>query len=246
MKSMEEMFGKPEDDKDAPAVIDLGNGLKAINLSTLLGIKPDGIKPDDSEVESIISSLFETLFGPAPKQEPRGKTLADIVADMKQEVPITITTPDGGTTFIKPEAGISKAPAKEPKPKRHLEPIETDDNGVILKASGLSVIHFHEDESVKGKGMTVCYRDLRNTTSLVKNQKVVTISTSIVHPEDTFSKKKGTEIALKNFLKGDTVNLPLLPGLDIVDTLITYFWTHSGKYSTQFMSGIASGLLGTE
>lgn len=77
------------------------------------------------------------------------------------------------------------------------EETDTRNNGELLEAHGLKLVHIRPNSDFTGRGMTVAYRTL--------NKNVIEIATAIVHTNDTFSKKVGARIAINNFIAGRTV-----------------------------------------
>lgn len=74
---------------------------------------------------------------------------------------------------------------------------DTRNNGELLKAHGLKLVHIRPHNDFGGRGMTVAYKDA--------NKNVIEIATAIVHTNDTFTKKTGARVAIENFVAGRTV-----------------------------------------
>jgi hypothetical protein len=85
-------------------------------------------------------------------------------------------------------------------------------------------------------GMTIAYED--PAKNRINNPRTFRFSTAIVHPDDTFSRKIGTATAIRNFNEGNVATLPILGGLDIVQTLKSYFYYFDDKLSTEFDAGL--------
>jgi len=74
-----------------------------------------------------------------------------------------------------------------------------------FEAQGIRVLHVFNKRRPHG-GFTVAYRPCSN----FKNSKMVECAVSTCSAEDTFNKRKGTQIALNNFGNGKTIDLPIL------------------------------------
>jgi hypothetical protein len=75
-------------------------------------------------------------------------------------------------------------------------------NGELLAKHGLQVMHFHPGIGLPG--MTVAYR------VPFRSSNVLEIATAITHPNDTFTKKIGTRIAVEAFVAGRTAYVPIV------------------------------------
>lgn len=113
--------------------------------------------------------------------------------------------------------GTEETPASEP---RWTEPFATDDNGPALLHNGLRVVHFHGVDDPYN-GMTVAFRNPKGYNG--PRPSTIEISTAVCHPKDRFNKKEGTAQAIRNFLDGKTVIIPVLHGLDVAQSIKTYF-----------------------
>ena len=74
---------------------------------------------------------------------------------------------------------------------------DTRNNGELLAAHGLRLVHVRPENDFRGRGMTIAFREV--------NRNVIEISTAIVHTNDTFTKKVGARVAIENFVAGRTV-----------------------------------------
>jgi hypothetical protein len=81
-----------------------------------------------------------------------------------------------------------------------------------IEAEGLTIQHFRPTlEAVRGTfygvsqtgGMTVAYRQQRSNS-------FVEIATAICHPGDGYDRKRGTQVAVEQFLAGHVIRIPLL------------------------------------
>lgn len=116
------------------------------------------------------------------------------------------TTTETGKTLAELAKDIVTA---EPTP-------ELPPNGELLKANELRVMHFRPNRT--HRGFTIAYKR--------KNRNVVEIATSIVHTNDTFTKKVGTRLAVEAFVAGRTTYLPIPSGCkqtDLTHALFYYF-----------------------
>ena len=73
---------------------------------------------------------------------------------------------------------------------------EKINNSEALERTGLRIIHFNNNFAP----MTVAYKQI--------NKSHVKVATAVCHSADTFTKKIGTQIAIKNFEAGNTIILP--------------------------------------
>ena len=69
----------------------------------------------------------------------------------------------------------------------------------------IGIVHIHDSDYPKG-GLTVAFQK----TNEYKSGRMVTVSVAVCSPEDTFSRKIGTQHALEKFFNGETIQLPLL------------------------------------
>ena len=76
-------------------------------------------------------------------------------------------------------------------------------DGSYARANGISIIHSF-DVYCPTDGFTIAYRKANN----YKNCRMVEVAIAYCSPHDTFSKKKGSKIAVTNFLEGKTVLVP--------------------------------------
>lgn len=98
--------------------------------------------------------------------------------------------------------------------------------GEVLEALGLRVTHIHPVPATTGlewqfsprTSTTVVYRPRQDVNHTIE------ISTAVCSANDTFSKKRGLELALERWTNGQRVNLPALnvPQSD-VSLLKSYF-----------------------
>jgi hypothetical protein len=70
-------------------------------------------------------------------------------------------------------------------------------NTDLLANSGLRIVHCHYEGA---RAVTIAYERI--------NRSHLKISTAVCHKADTFSKKMGTQTAIKNFQKGNTIVVP--------------------------------------
>lgn len=99
-------------------------------------------------------------------------------------------------------------------------PEDTRNSGELLVELGLKVIHFRPNTQYGRTlhGLTVVYKELH------RNSNVIEVATAIVHPKDTFTKRTGVRLAVKAFVAGRTVCLPVLyKKRPATHTLMHYF-----------------------
>lgn len=79
---------------------------------------------------------------------------------------------------------------------------------LMLKAKlcGVGIVHIKEHNSWRKGGMTVAFKKCNQ----YKNGRMVEVAVAVCSPEDTFSRKIGTQVALEKFFSGETIELPLL------------------------------------
>jgi hypothetical protein len=101
--------------------------------------------------------------------------------------------------------------------------IANETMGDWLKELGLRVVHIRPDTDPsqwhgRHNGVTVVYLPRRD------NRHTIEVATAICSTTDTFSRKKGLQLALTRFLQGKTTNLPANHGeYNDVELLKTYF-----------------------
>ena len=71
-------------------------------------------------------------------------------------------------------------------------------------------VHIFDTSKCKG-GLTVAFRQ----SGRFKTGRMVDVAVATCSIEDTFSRKIGANIALRNFFEGNTISLPLLLGYDV-------------------------------
>ena len=74
------------------------------------------------------------------------------------------------------------------------------------KVCGVGLVHIHEHDSWRKGGMTVAFKKCNQ----YKHGRMVEVAVSVCSPEDVFSRKIGTLLALDKFFSGHTIDLPLL------------------------------------
>lgn len=74
------------------------------------------------------------------------------------------------------------------------------------KVCGVGIVHIHEHNSWRKGGMTVAFKKCNQ----YKHGRMVEVAVSVCSPEDIFSRKIGTKMALEKFFDGYTIELPLL------------------------------------
>jgi len=79
---------------------------------------------------------------------------------------------------------------------------------MLLKAKicGVGIVHIKDDEGWRKGGMTIAYKK----SSRYKSGRMVEVAVAVCSPEDTFSRKIGTKIALEKFFLEQVIELPLL------------------------------------
>jgi hypothetical protein len=79
---------------------------------------------------------------------------------------------------------------------------------LMLKAKlcGVGIVHIKEHDTWRKGGMTVAFRKCNQ----YKSGRMVEVSVATCSPEDTFSRKIGTKMALEKFFSGERIELPLL------------------------------------
>ena len=79
---------------------------------------------------------------------------------------------------------------------------------MLLKAKlcGVGIVHIKEHDTWRKGGMTVAFRKCNQ----YKSGRMVEVAVAVCSPEDTFSRKIGTSMALQKFFSGETIELPLL------------------------------------
>lgn len=94
-------------------------------------------------------------------------------------------------------AKVVKLPTKEPvkKPK----PINNEQLVKDFHADGGRIVHRRSNKTARG--VTFAYR--------VKGKRVE-VATAVQHPHDCFTKKIGTQLAIKHFREGKTITLPMV------------------------------------
>jgi len=69
----------------------------------------------------------------------------------------------------------------------------------------VGLVHIHDSDYPKG-GLTVAFQKSNEYNS----GRMVTVAVAVCSPEDTFSRKIGSQQALEKFFNGETIQLPLL------------------------------------
>jgi len=79
---------------------------------------------------------------------------------------------------------------------------------MLLKAKlcGVSIVHIKEHDGWRKGGMTVAFRKCNE----YKHGRMVEVAVAVCSPEDIFSRKIGTKMALEKFFSNKTIELPLL------------------------------------
>lgn len=77
---------------------------------------------------------------------------------------------------------------------------------------GVGIVHIFRKYDPKG-GLTIAFRKV----SPYKNGRMVELAVATCSPEDAFSKKIGTTLALQSWFNGETIKLPLLIGYEDED-----------------------------
>jgi hypothetical protein len=83
-------------------------------------------------------------------------------------------------------------------------PKEKIDNTQLLKDTGLRIRHIRRNsrefpDSTATRDVTIAYRDGGDT---------IEIATAVVHPNDCFSRKMGTKLAVEGFQAGKVTRIP--------------------------------------
>lgn len=89
---------------------------------------------------------------------------------------------------------------KAPKPKINNEAIVMD-----AMSKGVRVKHFitgNNGGRGKPEGYTIAYRKIN------RNSRTCEVAVAVCHPNDCFSRKHGTQIALTNFFEGKRIVVP--------------------------------------
>ena len=97
--------------------------------------------------------------------------------------------------------------------------IQGETMGDYLKEQGLRVAHIHGDGYLRASGWhtTVVYEPRQS------NKHTIRVATAVCGPRDTFSKKKGLELAMARWDAGQTTLLPPVGESDDIQTLKAYF-----------------------
>ena len=79
---------------------------------------------------------------------------------------------------------------------------------MLLKAKlcGVGIVHIKDHDGWRKGGMTVAFRK----SNQYKYGRMVEVAVATCSPEDTFSRKIGTKMALEKFFGGERIELPLL------------------------------------
>jgi hypothetical protein len=108
----------------------------------------------------------------------------------------TYTNDDGGLLYYRDSGRMIGGGTNYPTLTTKV--VEKVDNGDLLKTHGLSVVHINRVGY--GRSVTVAFKSGKST---------VQIATAITHPDDTFTKKIGTQKAVEAFLAGKVITVPL-------------------------------------
>lgn len=79
-----------------------------------------------------------------------------------------------------------------------------NNTALLASAPGVKVVHVRPDGNsprLRRKAMTVAFRQNHKGHN-------IEIATAIVNPDDAFSRKIGTKLAVENFLDGKTTTIP--------------------------------------
>lgn len=80
---------------------------------------------------------------------------------------------------------------------------------MLLKAKlcGVGIVHIKSDEGGWRKGgMTIAFKKSNH----YPRGRMVEVAVAVCSPDDTFSRKVGTKLALEKFFSGEVIELPLL------------------------------------
>jgi hypothetical protein len=100
--------------------------------------------------------------------------------------------------------------ANEALRRAHEQNLRNEERRVLIADAhdiGVGIVHIFCQYSNKG-GLTVAFKKCSPHVS----GRMVEVAVATCSPEDTFSKKIGTHLALNSWFNGETIKLPLLGG----------------------------------
>src|SRR5574343_208892 len=76
----------------------------------------------------------------------------------------------------------------------------------VIKTQNLGIIHSFDREYTKG-GVTIVFNKTSSKPTNSKKHNIVSVSTSLCHPNDSYNKKIGLYLAVKNWIDGKQIQL---------------------------------------